>query len=120
MSLRSGGSMNEDTRTFKKSGEYQQRLHELIPGGAHTNARGSDQFPEYMTPVIERGEGARVLDVDGNWLVEYGLGAKAVTLGYGYRPVADAVAAVAYEGVGFTRPSVWELRAAERFLEMVP
>ena len=112
--------MSEDTHTFEKSREYQRRLHELVPGGAHTNARGSDQFPELMTPIIVRGEGARVLDADGNWLVEYGLGAKAVTLGYGYKPVADAVAAVAHEGVGFTRPSVWELRAAERFLEMVP
>ncbi|NII69747.1 glutamate-1-semialdehyde 2,1-aminomutase [Microbacterium ulmi] len=61
-----------------------------------------------------------MLDLDGNWFVEYGLGAKAVTLGYGYKPVADAVAAVAYDGVGFSRPSVWELRAAERFLEQVP
>jgi glutamate-1-semialdehyde 2,1-aminomutase len=109
-----------DQRSFEQSRAAQARLHELVPGGAHTNARGSDQYPEEMTPIIVRGEGARVLDLDGNWFVEYGLGAKAVTLGYGYGPVADAVAAVAHEGVGFSRPSVWELRAAERFLDMVP
>lgn len=109
-----------EIRNFEKSAEAQARLHELVPGGAHTNARGSDQYPEQMTPIIRRGEGARVLDVDGNWFVEYGLGAKAVTLGYGYAPVADAVARVAHEGVGFSRPSIWELDAAERFLEQVP
>lgn len=112
--------MPVDVTHFEKSAVAQARLHRLVPGGAHTNARGSDQYPERMTPIIARGEGARVLDVDGNWFVEYGLGAKAVTLGYGYKPVADAVARVAHEGVGFSRPSVWELEAAERFLQQVP
>jgi glutamate-1-semialdehyde 2,1-aminomutase len=107
-------------RTFTRSDAAQARLHELVPGGAHTYARGSDQYPEHMAPVIERGEGARVLDVDGNWFVEYGMGLRAVTLGYGYRPVVDAVVEAAGGGVNFSRPSVWELRAAERFLEMVP
>ncbi len=111
--------MSKATRSFKKSGEAQARLHHLVPGGAHTNARGSDQYPESMTPVIERGHGARVVDLDGNEFVEYGLGAKTVTLGYGYEPVAEAVARAAREGVGFSRPSVWELRAAERFLDQV-
>ena len=107
-------------RTFTRSDAAQARLHELVPGGAHTYARGSDQYPEHMAPVIERGEGARVLDVDGNWFVEYGMGLRAVTLGYGYRPVVDAVVEAAAGGVNFSRPTVWELRAAERFLEMVP
>ena len=107
-------------RTFTRSDAAQARLHELVPGGAHTYARGSDQYPEHMAPVIERGEGARVLDVDGNWFVEYGMGLRAVTLGYGYRPVVDAVVEASAGGVNFSRPTVWELRAAERFLEMVP
>lgn len=105
---------------FTLSNNAQDELHRMVPGGAHTNARGSDQFPEHMTPVIERGEGARVIDLDGNWYVEYGLGAKAVTLGYGFEPVVSAVARAAADGPGFTRPSVWELRAAQTFLEMVP
>ena len=32
-----------------------RRLHELVPGGAHTYARGSDQYPEDMAPVIAAG-----------------------------------------------------------------
>jgi glutamate-1-semialdehyde 2,1-aminomutase len=105
---------------FAESAALQRRLHDLVPGGAHTNARGSDQYPEDLTPVIVRGEGARVLDADGNWLVEYGMGLKAVTLGHGYAPVVEAVARAAADGVNFSRPTVMELRAAERFLEMVP
>ena len=105
---------------FARSAELQRRLHELVPGGAHTNARGSDQYPEDLTPVIVRGEGARVLDADGNWLVEYGMGLKAVTLGHGYAPVVEAVCRAAADGVNFSRPTVLEVEAAERFLTMVP
>jgi len=62
------------TTRFDKSALAQARLHELVPGGAHTYARGSDQYPENMTPILVRGRGARVEDLDGNWFVEYGMG----------------------------------------------
>ena len=73
-----------------------------------------------MAPVIAEGKGARVRDVDDNWYVEYEMGLRSVTLGHGYEPVSEAVAAAARGGVNFTRPSVWELRAAETFLAHVP
>lgn len=111
---------HEINRSFERSNAAQRRLHELVPGGAHTYARGSDQYPEFMTPVLVRGDGARVLDLDGNWYVEYGMGLRSVTLGHGYRPVVDAVMSAAANGVNFTRPSALELEAAESFLEQVP
>jgi glutamate-1-semialdehyde 2,1-aminomutase len=107
-------------RTFTASTAAQQRLHELVPGGAHTYARGADQYPEDMAPVIARGVGAHVQDVDGNWYVEYGMGLRSVTLGHAHPPVVEAVTEAARAGVSFSRPSVYELRAAERFLEQVP
>ena len=110
----------EVRRSFARSTDMQRRLHEIVPGGAHTYARGSDQYPEDMAPVISRGEGARVQDVDGNWFVEYGAGLRSVTLGHAYGPVVEAVAEAARMGVNFSRPSTWELRAAETFLEQVP
>ncbi|SEP21228.1 glutamate-1-semialdehyde 2,1-aminomutase [Trujillonella endophytica] len=110
----------EEGRTFTASTAMQQRLHELVPGGAHTYARGSDQYPEGMAPVIARGAGARVQDVDGNWYVEYGMGLRSVTLGHAYPPVVEAVTEAARTGVSFSRPSVYELRAAEEFLAQVP
>lgn len=111
----------EDLRErYVRSSDLQARLHELVPGGAHTNARGSDQYPEGLAPVIVKGDGARVLDADGNWLVEYGMGLRSVTLGHGYRPVVDAVCKAAADGVNFSRPTVYEVAAAERFLQMVP
>ncbi|GAA0650357.1 hypothetical protein GCM10010174_87500 [Kutzneria viridogrisea] len=105
---------------FARSDRLQQRLHELIPGGAHTYARGSDQYPEGMAPVLVRGSGSRVWDADGNCFVEYGMGLRSVTLGHAYRPVLDAVRGVLADGLSFTRPSELELAAAEDFLGLVP
>jgi len=112
--------LSRATTMFEKSALAQARLHELVPGGAHTYARGSDQYPEDMTPILVRGRGARVEDLDGNWFVEYGMGLRSITLGHGYAPVVDAVCNAIAEGVNFSRPSVWELRAAEDFLAQVP
>ena len=47
--------MDHEARSFARSTELQNRLHTLVPGGAHTYARGDDQYPERMAPVIERG-----------------------------------------------------------------
>lgn len=112
--------MKLDLSRFTASTRAQARLHQLVPGGAHTYARGSDQYPEDMAPVIVSGSGARVVDVDGNTFVEYGMGLRSVTLGHGYQPVVEAVTRAAATGVSFSRPSRWELDAAERFVAQVP
>src|SRR3954470_3066817 len=96
-----GCDVTSDVRSFEQSRQLQDRLHELVPGGAHTYARGSDQYPEHMTPIIERGHGARVWDVDGNAYVEYGMGLRSVTLGHAYEPVSAAVRAVLDQGLSF-------------------
>lgn len=106
--------------SFARSTVAQDRLHHLVPGGAHTFAKGADQYPEGMAPVLVRGEGARVWDLDGNSFVEYGMGMRAVTLGHGYRPVLDAATAAMAQGMSFSRPGALELAAAEDFLALVP
>ncbi|HEY2194950.1 MAG TPA: glutamate-1-semialdehyde 2,1-aminomutase [Actinomycetospora sp.] len=112
--------MDSSGPSFTRSNELQSRLHNMVPGGAHTYARGDDQYPEDMAPIIERGLGARVWDADGNCFVEYGMGLRAVTLGHRYAPVVDAVHDALTRGVSFTRPSTLEVAAAEDFLSLVP
>jgi glutamate-1-semialdehyde 2,1-aminomutase len=104
---------------FSRSEAMRARLRKAIPGGAHTYAKGDDQFPELSPGVIERGSGCRVWDVDGNEFIEYGMGLRAVTLGHAFPPVVEAVRASLSAGTNFTRPSVHELECAERFLEIV-
>lgn len=102
------------------SEELTARLAEVVPGGAHTYAKGADQFPAGLAPVLKRGAGCRVWDVDGNEYVEWGMGLRSVTLGHGFEPVASAVAAAAADGTNFVRPSELELQAAETFVELLP
>jgi len=106
--------------SFARSVAHQKRAHRVIPGAAHTYAKGDDQFPEGMCPVIVRGAGSHVFDLDGNDLIEYGAGVRSITLGHGCKPVCDAVYEAALNGTNFTRPSEIELRAAEKMLEVIP
>ena len=47
-------------RSFAASNAHLSAAHGLIPGGTHTYAKGDDQYPAGMAPVIERGVGCRV------------------------------------------------------------
>ncbi|MBN9110108.1 MAG: glutamate-1-semialdehyde 2,1-aminomutase [Pseudonocardia sp.] len=105
---------------FRRSSVLQAELHRVVPGGAHTFAKGSDQYPEGMAPVLRRGSGARVWDVDGNEFVEYGMGMRGVTLGHCFEPVLAAVRDVLERGISFSRPTDLELAAAQDFLSIVP
>lgn len=105
---------------FEKSNALRARLHRLIPGGAHTYAKGDDQYPQDMAPIIARGQGCRVWDIDGNEFIEYGSGLRAVTLGHAYPQVIEAARRQLELGSNFVRPAMIELECAESFLELVP
>ena len=105
---------------FAASNAHMSAVHDLIPGGAHTYAKGDDQYPAGMAPVIERGAGCRVWDLDGNEYVEFGNGLRSVTLGHGFEPVLDAVRRWLAVGVSFTRPHRIEREAAERLIDLIP
>ena len=112
--------ISTETRSFKQSLALRERLHNVIPGGAHTYAKGDDQFPEFMAPVMVKGKGSRVWDVDGNEYIEYGMGLRSVTLGHAYPPVLQAVKRQLDFSTNFNRPSLIELECAEEFLSMIP
>ena len=97
----------------------QELLQRVIPGGAHTYAKGADQYPQLSPAVIARGSGCHVWDVDGNEFIEYGMGLRSVTLGHAYPPVVEAVRESLSLGTNFNRPSAIELECAERFLELI-
>ncbi len=104
---------------FEKSKILQQKSHQLIPGGAHTYAKGDDQYPELAPGFLVRGKGCHVWDVDGNEYIEYGMGLRAVTLGHAYEPVVEAAYKQMQQGINFTRPSTLEVECAEKFLDLI-
>lgn len=98
----------------------QRSLHDTIPGGCHTYAKGDDQFPVQAPPLIERGAGCHAWDPEGNEFLEYGMGLRAVTLGHAFAPVVDAVKRQLDHGSNFTRPAPIELECAELLQSIVP
>ncbi|MGI9544317.1 MAG: aminotransferase class III-fold pyridoxal phosphate-dependent enzyme, partial [Cyclobacteriaceae bacterium] len=103
-----------------ESDKLQKRLHAVIPGGAHTYAKGDDQYPEYYAPVLVRGKGCHVWDADGNKYIEYGMGLRAVSLGHAYAPVVEAAYEQMKLGSNFVRPTAIEATAAEALLDLIP
>lgn len=107
-------------RDFAASRAHVAAAHKVIPGGAHTYAKGDDQYPAGMAPVIQRGAGCRVWDIDGNEYVEFGSGLRANLLGHGFEPVLRAAQAAMADGVSFVRPHQLELDAAQRLIDLIP
>jgi glutamate-1-semialdehyde 2,1-aminomutase len=104
---------------FQTSRCLQAKSHTLIPGGAHTYAKGDDQFPEETPIFVVRGEGCHVWDADGNEFIEYGMGLRTVTLGHGFRPVVEAAHRQMLLGANFSRPATIEVEFAEEFLSVI-
>ena len=105
---------------FSKShAPFNRKRTELIPGGAHTYAKGDDQYPGASPGFIARGKGCHVWDVDGNEFIEYGMGLRAVTLGHAFAPVVEAAYRQMQLGINFTRPAKIEVDLAEALLDVI-
>jgi glutamate-1-semialdehyde 2,1-aminomutase len=104
---------------FDNSKKLQDTAHRLIPGGAHTYAKGDDQFPQLSPGFIARGSGCHVWDVDGNEYIEYGMGLRAVTLGHAYPSVVEAAKREMLNGSNFNRPARIEIECAEKMLHFI-
>lgn len=107
-------------RSFQKSLDIKSKIHDLIPGGAHTYNKGDDQYPEFHAPYLVKGLGSRVWDADGNQYIEYGSGSRSIGLGHAFPSVVEAAYQQMKLGSNFVRPAVLEMQAAERFLEILP
>ena len=94
--------------------------HRLIPGGAHTYAKGDDQYPELTPGFIVRGKGCHVWDVDGNEYIEYGMGLRTRSpWATPSQPVVEAARRQMLLGNNFTRPAPIELECAEKLLSII-
>lgn len=100
--------------------ELKKKINLLIPGGAHTYSRGDDQFPENAPAVLVKGKGCYVWGSDGKKYLDYGMGLRAVGIGYAQKEIDDAAIAEIHKGNNLTKASMTELKAAEKMLELFP
>ena len=72
---------------FPTSARLFERGRKLFPNGVTHDARALKPFPIY----VDRAEGARKWDVDGNEIVDYFAGHGALLLGHSHPAVVEAV-----------------------------
>ncbi len=98
---------------------YSERLHAVIPGGAHTYSRGDDQYPSNAPQILERGKGAYVWSPDNRKFLDYGMALRAVSIGYAEPVINEAAQRGMDMGNSLTRASTIELEAAERLVSLI-
>ena len=109
------------TDRFEKSMAWLRRAEALIPGASQTFSKGPNQFVRGASPLfLERGEGARVWDVDGNEYLDFTMALCAVSLGYADPDVNAAVARQLERGVLFTLAHPLEAEVAEQLCRLIP
>ncbi len=103
----------------ERSDELFAEALELLPGGVSSPVRafkavgGSPLF-------IERGEGAYLVDVDGNRYVDYVLSWGPLILGHAHPRVVAALGEAARKGTSFGAPSPLELELARLIRAAMP
>jgi glutamate-1-semialdehyde 2,1-aminomutase len=102
-----------------KSEEWFERALAHIPGGVNSPVRAFRGVGG--TPLfIERGEGSRLFDVDGNSYIDYVCSWGPLILGHLPLPVVEALRKVLDIGTSFGAPTGQEVELAELIAHLVP
>jgi glutamate-1-semialdehyde 2,1-aminomutase len=104
-------------RSYDKTKAFFEKATHVMPYGVSSNYR---YWGPEETPVIARGAGSHVFDLDGNELIDYRLGFGPIILGHGYPPVVERVTEAIQEGTIFAATHPWEVRVAEKMRQMCP
>ena len=100
---------------------WYEQAKRVTPGGAQTLSKMPVRFPLGAFPIaVERGEGAHVEDVDGNWYVDWINAMGALTLGYQHPYVTDAIRQQLKDGVLFSLPHRLEEVLSARMTKIIP
>lgn len=112
--------MSDPTRDDAPFDPHATLTYRLIPGGAHTYSKGFDQFPANAPFYLERGEGVRVWDDKGREFLDWTMGLRAISLGYGHKAPIEAAIAQMWKGSNFNRPSYIETEFAQDLADLIP
>lgn len=110
---------SEKKINVKETKSFSDRLHAVIPGGAHTYSRGDDQYPSNAPQILTSGKGVEVWSPDGRKFLDYGMALRAVSIGYSEPEINGAAIRGLELGNSLTRASVIELEAAERLVSLI-
>jgi glutamate-1-semialdehyde 2,1-aminomutase len=103
--------------SFDRSAALIAEAANTVAGGVNSNFRiGMAGGPL----VFKRGEGPYLLDVNGNWLIDYYCGMGAMILGHSPKGVQQAVKEQVDKGILYAGQSEIEFEAAKILCERIP
>jgi glutamate-1-semialdehyde 2,1-aminomutase len=96
-----------------------ERSANVIPGGVNSSIRafksvGGEPY------IVARGEGAHIVDVEGNRYIDLVQSYGAVILGHAHPAITAALREAAGDGTSFGAPTPREMKLAEAIRERVP
>jgi glutamate-1-semialdehyde 2,1-aminomutase len=102
-----------------RSAAAYERAVELLPGGVNSPVRAMRAIGR--DPIfVARGEGAELIDVDGNRYVDWVMSWGPLIAGHAHPGVVSAVSAAAAAGTSFGAPTEAEVELAAELVERVP
>ncbi|MGE4271718.1 MAG: glutamate-1-semialdehyde 2,1-aminomutase [Desulfitobacterium sp.] len=103
----------------KRSKEAFARANLVLPGGVNSPVRAYKSVGR--EPVfIERGQGARLWDIDGNSYLDYVLSWGPLILGHAHPVVVEAIKTAAERGTSYGAPTEIETDLAEEVIKAFP
>src|SRR5277367_5141165 len=98
--------------TDSRSAELYRRAQSRLPGGVNSPVRSMGAIGREPL-FIDRGEGAELVDVDGNRFIDYVCSWGPLIHGHAEPSVVEAVKAAAEKGTSFGAPTAGEVELAE-------
>ena len=92
----------------------------MIPGGVSSPVRAMRSVGRDHPLFAARGEGAWLIDADGNRYVDWVMSWGPLIAGHAHPAVVEAVTSAAADGTSFGAPTAREVELAERIVEAVP
>ena len=96
-----------------------QKSQQFIPGGVNSPVRNFSKVGRHPR-FIERGEGSKIYDIDGNAYIDYVASWGPLVLGHAYPSVIEAIRSTAVNGTSFGAPTSRETELAETIVNAVP
>lgn len=111
--------MSQDLRKEELSRSAFEEAKLYIPGGVNSPVRAFKSVG--LTPIyIDRGEGSRVYDIDGNSFIDYVGSWGPLIMGHAHPEVVEALQETAAKGTSFGAPTLLETKMAKLVCERVP
>jgi glutamate-1-semialdehyde 2,1-aminomutase len=97
-----------------------RRALELIPGGVNSPVRAMKAVGLDEPFFVERGDGAHLVDVDGNRYLDWVMSWGPLLFGHADEDTVEAVREAALQGMSFGAPTEREVELAAEIVDAVP